>query len=313
VETEQVNIHPHNMHDQNFLIRESRSVSINSPVFSIFIPTWNNLEYLKLCVDSVRKHSRFPHQIIIHINEGKDGTASWVQSQADLSYTFSDENIGVCYALNQCRTLATADYFLYLNDDMYVCPGWDQHLFSEIKTIGHDAFFLSATVIEPEQTGNACVIVRNYGEDPASFQEDLLLKQFEDPDKSDWQGATWPPNIVHKKIWDLIGGYSIEFSPGLYSDPDFSMKLWKAGLRLFKGIGASRVYHFGGKSTARMLRNRGYFMFISKWGMSARTFTKNFLRSGKPFDGALSAPVLSFSTKFKNWFKRLQASLESNR
>jgi GT2 family glycosyltransferase len=299
------------MHDQNVLIRESRSVLIDSPVFSIFIPTWNNLPYLELCIDSIRRHSSLSHQIIIHINEGIDGTLEWVQSQGDLSYIHSEKNIGVCYALNQCRTLATADYYLYLNDDMYVCPGWDHQLLSEIKTIGHSEFFLSATAIEPVQTGNDCVIVQDFGTDPASFQEDALLQQFRNRDKKDWQGGTWPPNVVHKKIWDLVGGYSIEFSPGLYSDPDFSMKLWKAGLRLFKGVSASRVYHFGGKSTERIVKNTGYYTFISKWGMSARTFTKKYLRSGEPFDGSLSAPVLSSNLKVKNWFKRIQASLKS--
>jgi glycosyltransferase involved in cell wall biosynthesis len=300
------------MHDQDFLIRESRSVFIDSPAFSIFIPTWNNLTYLKLCIDSLRRHSGLPHQIIVHINEGKDGTIGWVKSQPDLSYTFSEENIGVCYALNQCRSLATADYFLYMNDDMYVCPGWDQHLFTEIKKLGGEKFFLSATTIQPEQTGNDCVIVRNFGMDPDSFQEANLLEQFQDPEKKDWQGATWPPNVVHKKTWDLVGGYSIEFSPGLYSDPDFSMKLWKAGLRIFKGVSASRVYHFGGKSTQRMIRNAGYYTFISKWGMTASTFTKKFLRSGESFNGELPIPVLSFFVNLKNWFKRIHASLKSN-
>ncbi|MEJ0082923.1 MAG: glycosyltransferase family A protein [Puia sp.] len=73
----------------------------------------------------MRKHSVLPLQIIVHINEGADGTTEWVKSQPDLNFTFSQENIGVCYALNQCRTLAGGDYFLYLNDDMYVCPGWE--------------------------------------------------------------------------------------------------------------------------------------------------------------------------------------------
>jgi glycosyltransferase involved in cell wall biosynthesis len=301
------------MHDQNFLIRESRSVFIDAPLFSIFIPTWNNLPYLKLCIDSVRKHTALTYQIIVHVNEGKDGTLDWVKSQSDLSFTFSEENIGVCYALNQCRTLAVADYLVYLNDDMYVCPGWDQHLFSEIKSIGHDAFFLSSTAIEPLATGNDCVIVENFGDDPGSFREEVLLEKFRDAKKNDWQGATWPPNIVHRKTWDLVGGYSIEFSPGLYSDPDFSMKLWTAGLRLFKGIGASRVYHFGGKSTIRMIRNRGYYTFISKWGMTARTFTKIFLRSGQPFSGALSEPDITLFMKVKNGFKRFQASFKGDK
>jgi GT2 family glycosyltransferase len=298
------------MHDQNVLIRESRYALIDSPIFSIFIPTWNNVSYLKLCIESVRKHSRFKHQIIVHINEGSDGTFEWVKSQTDISYTHSEKNIGVCYALNQCRTLATADYFLYLNDDMYTCPDWDAHLLKEIKSIGHDAFFLSATAIEPVATGNNCVIVQNFGSDPSSFEDAIFLQHYNDVPGTDWLGSTWPPNVVHRRTWDLIGGYSIEYSPGLYSDPDFSMKLWKAGIRLFKGITSSRVYHFGGKSTSRMTRNAGYYTFISKWGMSSRTFTKKFLRSGEPFDGPLSEPALSFFVKLKNWFKRLQAVMK---
>ncbi|HLA59438.1 MAG TPA: glycosyltransferase family 2 protein [Puia sp.] len=299
------------MNDQNLLIRESRSVTLNTPVFSVFIPTWNNLSYLKLCIDSLRKHSILPLQIIVHINEGTDGTTAWVKSQADLNFTFSQENIGVCYALNQCRTLAKGDYFLYLNDDMYVCPGWDRCLFDEINAIGQDAFFLSATAIEPVETGNDCVIVLNFGADPESFQEENLLKEFRNPVKRDWQGSTWPPNVVHKNTWDMVGGYSIEYSPGLYSDPDFSMKLWKAGIRLFKGVGKSRVYHFGGKSTERVVKNKGYYTFISKWGMTSGTFKKKILRSGEPFDGILAEPVFSFSVKAKNWFKRLLAVLKS--
>jgi GT2 family glycosyltransferase len=299
------------MHDQNFLIRESRSVTSNTPVFSVFIPTWNNLSYLKLCIDSLRKQSRLPLQIIVHINEGADGTIDWVKSQPDLDFTFSQENIGVCYALNQCRTLARGDYYLYLNDDMYVCPEWDQHLFNEIKDIGHDAFFLSATAIEPVNTGNDCAVVLDFGTDPDSFRKEDLLKEFRNPVKKDWQGSTWPPNVVHKKIWDMIGGYSTEFSPGLYSDPDFSMKLWKAGIRLFKGVGASRVYHFGGKSTKRVVKNKGYYTFISKWGVTAGTFTKKVLRSGETFDGILADPVFSLSIKIKNAFKRLVALLKS--
>ena len=36
--------------------------------FSIIIPTFNNLEYLKLCIKSIRKNSLFDHDIIIHNN-----------------------------------------------------------------------------------------------------------------------------------------------------------------------------------------------------------------------------------------------------
>ena len=42
--------------------------------FSILIPTWNNLEFLKICIGSIRRNSTFDHQIIIHVNDGSDGT-----------------------------------------------------------------------------------------------------------------------------------------------------------------------------------------------------------------------------------------------
>ena len=281
---------------------------MQKPLFSILIPTWNNLPYLKLCIESLRRNAAFPHEIIVHINEGKDGTKEWVASQPDLLYTFSEENVGVCFALNQSRTLATTDYIVYLNDDMWLCPGWDSALYAEITAVGHPLFFLSATAIEPVETGNACVIVADFGRDPGTFNEAALLEKFAIPEKRDWSGATWPPNVVHKKIWDLVGGYSIEFSPGLYSDPDFSMKLWQAGVRIFKGVSASRAYHFGGKSTSRMVRNRGYYTFISKWGITSGTFTKTFLRSGTPYLGELKEPQSGFTLRAKNRMKRLGAA-----
>jgi hypothetical protein len=67
----------------------------------------------------------------------------------------------------------------------------------------------------------------------------------------------------------------------MYSDPDFSMKLWQAGVRNFKGIAASMVYHFQSKSTGRVEKNDGRKQFASKWGIPASYFYKNMLQMGK--------------------------------
>ena len=96
--------------------------------FSILIPTWNNLPYLKLCVESLRKHSDTQHQLIIMVNEGTDGTLDWVTSQPDLEFVASPENVGICYGLNACRPLVKQNYVLYANDDMYFLPHWDTRL-----------------------------------------------------------------------------------------------------------------------------------------------------------------------------------------
>jgi glycosyltransferase involved in cell wall biosynthesis len=279
--------------------------------FSILIPTWNNLDYLKLCINSIRKNSEFRHQIILHLNEATDGTLEWVEQQNDIEYTYSKQNIGVCYALNICRPLMETEYLLYMNDDMYVCPGWDKELLNEIQEVGHNNFFISSTCIEPKAQSN-CMIQKDYGSDIKNFNEQKLLDEFASLKKEDWQGSTWPPNVVHKDVWDLVGGYSVEFSPGMYSDPDFSMKLWNAGIRYFKGISKSRAYHFGSKSVKRIVKNPGYYKFISKWGITTSTLSKYYLRRGEVFEGPLKEPVIPFKARAKNLMKNIGVAFRRN-
>lgn len=276
-------------------------------LFSIIIPTWNNLPILKICIDSIRKNSTHKHQIIIYVNDGSDGTLSWVKEQK-LDYLHSPQNIGICIAVNRCRTLVTTDYLMYMNDDMYACPGWDSAIWEEIQSVNDKYFYLSSTMMEPVDTNNPCVIVsKNYGTTPETFDENNLLKDFMNYPKKDWSGASWPPSIVHKELWDIIGGFSIEFSPGMYSDPDFSIKLYKAGVRIFKGISKSRVYHFGSKTTSKIKKNNGYKQFILKWGITAGTFYKKYLKLGTEYDGKLKDESIPSIEKFnsKTRFKLL--------
>ena len=56
-------------------------------MFSILIPTFNNIEYLKICLESLKENSNFEHQIIVHVNEGSDGTLDFVKSN-NIEHTF---------------------------------------------------------------------------------------------------------------------------------------------------------------------------------------------------------------------------------
>lgn len=258
-------------------------------MFSIIIPTWNNLPFLKLCVQSIQRHSAFPHQILVHVNGGNDGTREWLNGEA-IKYTSSDQNVGVCKAVNLASALATEEYILFLNDDMYVLPGWDTALVEEASALNTQNFMLSGTMIEPEDHGNPAVIVADFGSTPESFREDDLLREYRSFPKGDWSGSKWPPALVRRTYWQLVGGYSIEFSPGMSSDDDFAMKMWLAGCRIFKGVAQSRVYHFVSKSTARVKKNNGRKMFNLKYGMNQSTFKKFHLRLGEAFSGTLSEP-----------------------
>ena len=264
---------------------------------------------LKLCINSLRKNSSLKLQIIVFINEGTDGTPEWVAGQNGLEYLHARQNVGICYALNACRPMIRSDYIVYLNDDMYVLPGWDKALHEEIIDLGTKAFMLSATMVEPVETGNSCVIVKDYGRDVHDFDETRLLKDYKNLFVTDWSGSTWPPNVVHVDMWDLAGGLSIEFSPGMYSDPDLSRKLYEAGVRIFKGKGNSLVYHFGSKSTGKVKKNKGKKTFLQKWGITSRTFTTKYLHMGEPYTGPLTEPELRRFDVMLNKIKRLLSAL----
>ena len=274
-------------------------------MFSIIIPTWNNLAYVKLCVESIEKNSTIPFEIILHINEGSDGTLQWAKDQ-NLVFSHTDYNAGICYAVNMASALAKGDYIVYMNDDMYCCPGWDTILVDEIKQTGTDNFMLSATMIEPTDTGNEAVVFADFGKTTDTFREDELLKSLPSLQKDDWSGSSWPPVVISKRYWQIVGGFSIEFSPGMASDDDLAMKMWQAGCRIFKGVGKSKVYHFQTKSTTRIRKNDGRKQFVLKWGMTSSTFNKFIINKGKPYNGKLSEPSAEIlkKDKLKIWFKK---------
>ena len=99
-------------------------------MFSILIPTFNNINYLKVCINSIKKNSKFNHQIIVHVNEGSDGTLDYIRKN-NLEYTYSKENIGMPKALNIASKLSRMDYILISHDDFYYCPGWDTEFSKE--------------------------------------------------------------------------------------------------------------------------------------------------------------------------------------
>jgi glycosyltransferase involved in cell wall biosynthesis len=273
--------------------------------FSILIPTWNNLEYLQCCLNSIKKNSRFPHQIILHINEGTDGTREWAEQQ-QLDYTYTEHNAGICYAMNASASLAKTDYLVYINDDMYVAPDWDLHLWEEVEQMDHMYFLLGSALIEPGGDDNPDVITcRDFGDSPENFKEEAFIERFMELPFPDWNGAGGSAVLAHKKLWDLVGGYSVEFSPGFYSDADFSMKLWQAGVRYFKGVSKSRMFHFQSKSIGRISRrNDGRKQFAKKWNLTSYYFFKNYLRMATPFEGPLAEPEETLGLKISRWRAR---------
>lgn len=256
-------------------------------MFSILIPSWNNLDYLKLCVASIRKNSAYPHEILVHVNDGSDGTLDWVRSEG-IRHSHSTQNTGICLTVNHLAGLATQQWLVYMNDDMVCCPGWDVAFVDSIRQQQTDLVFLSSTLIEPVDTQNPVVIVQDFGTTPADFDEQGLFARCMQAPRQDLSGRGSQPTLVSRRWWHMVGGYSLEFSPGMSSDDDLLMKFWVAGCRTFKVLASSRVYHFACRSTGRVRKNKGARTFVTKWGITQGEFKKLYLENAEARDTSAS-------------------------
>ena len=261
-------------------------------MFSILIPTFNNVKYLELCINSIKKNSKYNHQIIIHVNIGDDGTKEYL-NKINIEYTYTKYNSGVCEGINKASNLVKFDYLLYAHDDFYFCPMWDQILKNEIDLIKHNNFYLSGTMMNSGQIPFDC------GDNIDDFDEKKFLNNYKDLNYYDFQGTTWAPTLVHKDIWKKVGGFSEEFFPGTGSDPDFNMKLWRLGVRIFKGINDCKVYHFGSNTLRKKPKeikknskygSKGAKIFLLKWGITIKFFKRFYLKSGTRYQKPLDTP-----------------------
>ena len=268
-------------------------------MFSILIPSFNNLKYLKLCINSIKKNSKFSNQIVVHVNIGDDGTLDYLINN-NIEYTKTIYNSGICEGINKAATLAKFDYFLYSHDDFYFCPNWDFILKNEIDIIGHNKFYLSGTMMHNGQ------IPFNCGELVENFDEKKFLEKYKDYNYFDFQGSTWAPSLIHRDIWDNVGGFSEEYFPGTGSDPDFNMKLWNIGIRIFKGLNNFKVYHFGSivlRKKINMISKKNYGsigakIFLLKWGITIKFFKKFYLKSNTTYLNSLTNPIKDFNYYF---------------
>ena len=261
---------------------------------SIIVPTFNNLTYLKCFIESIKENSIYNHELIIHINEGSDGTLNYVKEN-NIKYTHSYENIGLCKAVNNAAKKTSNNLILYAHDDMYFCKKWDLYVENELKNYNDKLFYISGTNVSYRDA----LINFDCGSSPSDFDKEKFNKFCESDKTNDLQGSHWAPHIIHKDLWNRVGGFSPEFYPGDGSDPDFCCKLWFENVRIFKILSKFKVYHFGSITTRKsnLKINNGTKIFLLKWGFNPKFFRKHYLKGNDKivYNGPLKQPSKSLS------------------
>jgi len=251
------------------------------PLVSIIILTFNQLPYTIECVESIRRHTPEPYELLFIDNGSTDGTVPWLRALAGREPSLcrlieNGTNLGFAKGCNQGLEAAHGDYLLLLNNDVVVTEGWLSGLLACFR-------YHPETGIVGPLTNNISGIQRL----PAAPSSPRAgLDEFAAGIRTRFGGR----RIYHRRIVgfcmlfsrDLLNrvGYLDEsFGNGNFEDDDYCLR---AELEGFRNLIAGDVFihHYGSISfrgnnmdyAQAMTGNRG--VFNRKW---SRTITEPLL------------------------------------
>ncbi|MGN7457235.1 methyltransferase domain-containing protein [Paenibacillus pasadenensis] len=237
---------------------------------SIVILTYNQLDYTKLCLESIRAYTPSEsYELIVVDNASTDGTREWLQQQQDLKLLLNNDNVGFPKGCNQGIEMSESDTdILLLNNDTIVTEGWLErlqkqlHSIPEIGAVGpitNNAAYYQ-TVPVPYQTLD----------EMQAFSGELALKNERAERRLKLIGFCM---LIKRKALLETGLLDEQFSPGNYEDDDYSMRLTMSGYQLWL-CRNTFIHHFGGTSFGQKpqayydLMKRNEKMFEEKWGFN---------------------------------------------
>ena len=115
---------------------------------SVIIPNFNGKQYLKKCLDSLRKQDYPNFEVILVDNGSKDGSVEWTKEHyPEVRVIALAENTGFCGGVNTGIRASKAEYVLLLNNDTIVLPGFITELVCAIEK-APDIFSCQAKMLQ---------------------------------------------------------------------------------------------------------------------------------------------------------------------
>ena len=96
---------------------------MRDPLLSIVVLAWDQIEYTRACVESLRANTDVPYELIIVDNGSAPAAASYAESAADVT-VLNDSNRGFAAGMNQGLERATGKYVAFVNNDTVFPASW---------------------------------------------------------------------------------------------------------------------------------------------------------------------------------------------
>jgi GT2 family glycosyltransferase/glycosyltransferase involved in cell wall biosynthesis len=240
---------------------------------SIIVVTYNNLDYNKLCLNSIYEKTHYPDfEVIVVDNNSTDGTREFLiqfeRTHPGLRVILNDHNVGFAAANNQGIDIATGDYIVFLNNDTIVTPGWLSRL---IYYLGDPAIGMVGPVTN--WSGNESRIEVAYAspEGIDAFATNRARRHASET--FDIKTLALFCAALRRGTVDSVGRLDERFGIGMFEDDDYAVRVHHLGLRTICAEDVF-IHHWGRASFARLdeqfyrdLFEENRRKFEDKWGM----------------------------------------------
>ena len=218
------------------------------PLASIITVTVNNIDYTKLCIESIFAKTAYPnYELIIVDNASSDGTCEWLQELREkhnnVKVVLNKENLGFAAAINIGIKESKGEYIIFLNNDTIVTRGWinglTQHL---MKTLGIG------------MVGPVTNSIGNEAKINVKYRDELSMELFAEKYTTKNKGIVFEIPVLAlycaamcRDVMEKVGLLDEQFSVGMFEDDDYSLRIKRAGLKVVCAEDVF-IHHFGGAS-----------------------------------------------------------------
>lgn len=221
-------------------------------MITIALTAYNQIEYTKLCLESILQYTRPPYRLVLVDNGSTDGTMLYFQAIAKLhsetQIIHYDRNEVVEKIGNEFMKNIESEYLIGVTNDTIVHEGWAENLIDALRSapdigmVGPRANCISGDqLLYPGATYNN---LDEYQAIAADWSEKHRGEYFET------QRVVGMLVAMRMEAFRKTGGYNVELPTNGpdgaygYSDDDLSAKMIKAGYRLLITNDVF-IHHFG--------------------------------------------------------------------
>ncbi len=234
---------------------------------SIVIPTYNQLNMIKPCMDSIVQNTNVPYEIIVVDNASTDGTADYLRSLEGLvRFRLLESNRGFAGAVNVGMMMAKGRTIMLLNNDTLVTKSWLENLLAclnsddKIGMVGPMTNYISGEQqIEVPYTNIADMprFASEYNRsDPARWKRIDRLAGF--------------CLLFRRELFEEIGYFDEGFDIGNFEDDDYNVRVRLLGRSLVMAQDTF-IHHFGSVSMKALgdryheVNDRNQLYYMEKW------------------------------------------------